>query len=101
MSLVLGQVVSSKAGRDRNRKYLVVALESDDFVLVADGFRRKIANPKRKNIKHLVAHAHVVDEIHQALSQGTKVTNQQLRYHLERLSERSDQGREEGSSDNG
>lgn len=48
----LGQIVISKAGRDKD-DFLVVVGEKDDFVLVADGKSRKIAKPKCKNKKHL------------------------------------------------
>ncbi len=101
MGLAIGQLVSSKAGRDCHRKYLVLALLDNGFVLIVDGRWHKLSNPKRKNCKHLVAHRQVALEIAAAQKCAAKITNQQLRATIDALSELSDQGREEGSSSNG
>ncbi len=101
VGLKVGQLVSSKMGRDCQNKYLVLTLLDDGFVLIANGKQRKVLNPKRKNSKHLVAHLQVATHIAEAVVRGEKVTNQQLRASIEALSELSDQGREEGSSSNG
>lgn len=53
---LLGMVVTSRAGRDAGDRYVVVGVAGPDMVLVADGRRRGIERPKRKNVKHLVAH---------------------------------------------
>lgn len=100
MGLEIGQLVSSKAGRDRRRKYLVVVLLDENFVMIADGRSRKISNPKKKNIKHLVAHPVVATEIAAAIKANKKVTNQQLRINIASLGELTEK-REEGSSNNG
>ncbi len=49
----IGDVVISKAGRDEGKYYAVIAKESEDFVLLADGDLRKLDRLKRKRIKHL------------------------------------------------
>ncbi|NMB19832.1 MAG: hypothetical protein GX979_03115 [Firmicutes bacterium] len=54
--LQVGQLVTSKRGRDSGRKYVVVKFYDDSHVDVADGSVRKLSRPKRKNIKHLVIH---------------------------------------------
>ncbi|NLM25760.1 MAG: RNA-binding protein [Firmicutes bacterium] len=100
MGLEIGQLVSSKAGRDWRRKYLVVELLDDNFVLVADGKTRKISKPKKKNIKHLVAHPVKAAEIAEAIKAKRKVTNQQIRMNLASLIAMTEK-REEGSSNNG
>lgn len=48
----VGRVVFCMAGRDKHRFYTVVAL-GEGFAFIADGKRRKLAAPKRKNILHL------------------------------------------------
>lgn len=48
-----GYVVKSLKGHDANRIYLVLAVLSADFILLADGQYRKIENPKQKRIKHV------------------------------------------------
>ena len=50
-----GRVVISVAGHDGNWLYVVVEGEKDGYCLVANGKRKKLASPKRKNILHLRA----------------------------------------------
>ena len=46
-------VVRSLSGRDRGRYYVIVGVHDESSVLLADGDRRKLGTPKRKNLKHL------------------------------------------------
>ena len=50
--LEIGSVVWASAGRDKHKFYAVVRFEQGE-VFIADGKRRKLATPKRKNIAHL------------------------------------------------
>ncbi len=43
----------SAAGRDKGRLYAVLE-RNEKSVLLADGKRRKLSSPKRKNIKHVI-----------------------------------------------
>lgn len=52
MDFVKGQLVRSKAGRDHARTFAVVAVEAD-VLWLANGTKRTLAEPKRKNIKHV------------------------------------------------
>ena len=58
-----GNVVFSKKGRDKGHMFVVLLSLDDDFVLVCDGDRRKVENPKRKRRKHLSATPHQAPEI--------------------------------------
>lgn len=49
-----GRIVCSRAGRDKGC-YMMVTKVNDKRVLVADGKKRRLDNPKPKNQKHLVA----------------------------------------------
>jgi ribosomal protein L14E/L6E/L27E len=49
-----GTIVLAKAGRDAGMYFLVTALDGAELLL-ADGNRRKIENPKRKNPAHVQA----------------------------------------------
>ena len=42
-----GMLAKSKAGHDKEKIYVITAVE-DAYVYLADGFLRKLANPKRK-----------------------------------------------------
>lgn len=55
-----GLMVRSLAGRDKGGFMVVVSAE-DGFVFLADGKERKLAHPKRKNIKHIAVTNTVID----------------------------------------
>ena len=52
MQIAPGMIVRSKAGRDQERFYVVLAVEGG-YALIADGKRRRAEQPKRKNPRHL------------------------------------------------
>lgn len=58
---MIGQIVCSKAGRDKGY-FLVVTEEQGNFVLVCDGKERPIERPKKKNVKHLAFTGKVLDK---------------------------------------
>jgi ribosomal protein L14E/L6E/L27E len=45
-------LAKSSAGHDKGSWYILVN-QAADFVYIADGRRRKLENPKKKNIKHV------------------------------------------------
>lgn len=47
-----GNIVRSRAGRDKGTMYCVLSVVQNR-VLVADGYKRTISNPKPKNPLHL------------------------------------------------
>ncbi|VEJ36036.1 50S ribosomal protein L14e [Aedoeadaptatus ivorii] len=49
----VGQVVISKAGRDKDGFFVVLEVIDDRYLLLADGKRRTLENPKRKKAMHL------------------------------------------------
>ncbi len=78
MTELLGCVVTSKAGRDRGDRYVVVAALGNDMVLVADGEHRGVDRPKRKNVKHLVVHAPAPD-LAARLTRGEALRDEEIR----------------------
>ena len=52
MKLLKGSVVMAEAGRDSGG-YFVIVEADEKYCLIADGRSRKLASPKRKNIKHI------------------------------------------------
>lgn len=59
MHLQKGQLVRSKAGRDRKRTFAVLAQEGQ-LLLLSDGATRPLAHPKRKKLMHLTPTATVL-----------------------------------------
>lgn len=70
MELDVGTVVVSRAGRDRKRAFLVIGVESDEYVFISDGDLRKLAKPKRKKRKHLFVTPARAAELAERLSEG-------------------------------
>lgn len=81
----VGQLVCSKAGRDKDRPYLVVKTIDDFFVYVVDGEVRKLDRPKRKNVKHLHVTRKIAPEIASRLNSGEAVTNAEIRQAISQL----------------
>ena len=50
---VIGGICQSIQGRDKGRYYLIREIYSDSSVGVVDGNFRKLASPKKKNLKHI------------------------------------------------
>ena len=50
-----GRVVISTQGHDAGRWYAVLSVLDDRFVLLCDGETRKLAKPKKKQVKHIQA----------------------------------------------
>lgn len=75
----VGRLVYSKAGRDKNRYFIIVKIIDDDYVLIADGDLRKLEKPKKKKIKHIQLLSKIVEPVREKLEKGEKLTNKQLR----------------------
>lgn len=74
--ILIGQFVKSKAGRDKDRIFIIIEIVDEVYVRIVDGDLRRIESPKRKKIKHLAKMNQVSDDIQQKLNDNRKVTNQ-------------------------
>ncbi len=54
MTITIGSVVRAKAGREKD-KFFVVLNVADGYCFIADGRRRKVESPKKKKLIHLQA----------------------------------------------
>ena len=52
--IILGQIVISNAGHDRDSHLVVIGHEGENFVFVADGRLRTVEKPKRKKLRHVL-----------------------------------------------
>lgn len=57
----MGQIVRSKAGRDKGRYFIVDSIE-EPYVYLIDGDLRKIDKPKKKKINHISKTNTIVDK---------------------------------------
>ncbi len=88
----LGQMAISTRGRDAGTLFLIVALLNNDHVLVADGRKRTVERPKKKNRKHLALTLRVAEEITAKLSAGDRVSDEEIVDAIQRLGENKKEG---------
>lgn len=79
MSVALGQIVISRAGRDTGKKFVVIKVLDLLFVEVSDGDLRRIEKPKKKKIKHLEFTNEKVESLAEKLKSNSKITNAEIR----------------------
>ena len=82
-NISIGQVVKSKAGRDKGRIFLVYNVINSQNVLIVDGDLRKLDNPKQKKIKHLIIYNTILPELQEKLEGKIKINNAYIRKLLE------------------
>ena len=78
MDIVKSNIVKSTAGRDEGDLFFVLDIQ-EEFLLLADGKRRRVENPKRKKSKHVafVGESHSV--VAEKIRSSEKITNSELR----------------------
>lgn len=79
--LQYGQVVKSKAGRDKDKIFVIIDLEGE-YAYLVDGSLRRIEKPKQKKIKHIQPTNNIIQEIKDKLEKDMKVTNVDIRRNL-------------------
>ena len=76
---LLGRYATSKAGRDKGKKLIIVGIADENHVLVCDGRLRKVENPKKKKLMHLNISNDYATEIREKLMAEEKITNSEIR----------------------
>jgi ribosomal protein L14E/L6E/L27E len=79
MKACKGLVVKANAGRDFGRWFIICDIDNE-FAWIADGKTRKLASPKKKNIKHLKCTNTCVDT--------AEITDKKLRVALKQFYEK-------------
>ena len=70
---VIGGICQSTQGRDKDRYYLIRDIYPDGSLGVVDGNFRKLASPKKKNLKHLRLLPEKAESIATKFSEGRQV----------------------------
>ncbi len=68
ITLEPGQLVRSRAGRDKGKHYLVLKIWDEKTVLLVNGKNRTLDKPKKKNIIHLQKYRRKVDDFTERLA---------------------------------
>jgi len=77
---LLGQIVRMKQGRDAGNYAVIIDIVDDQYVLLADGEKRKANKPKKKNLHHIEIMDCVSPEVQNSLLETGRVTNGKLRF---------------------
>jgi len=85
VNISIGQFVISNAGRDQTTIYLVIGIEKDNCLLLANGRERKLKNPKQKNIRHVNVLKSIAKGVTDKLQSGLKVTDEEIRQAIQVL----------------
>ena len=78
MDIAKSDIVKAIAGRDAGSYFFVLATEGD-FLLLADGKKRRLENPKRKRRKHVELAGESGSPAAEKIRSNEKVTNSELR----------------------
>ena len=81
MDIDRADIVVSLNGRDRGRRFFVLATE-DDCAFLCDGKTRRIEKPKRKKFKHMRFESKDESRTAMKIINGEKVTNSEIRRSL-------------------
>lgn len=79
MEGVIGSLVKSRAGRDKGRFFVILSIQDENYVYIADGDLRKIERPKKKKLKHLDVSKRVLDEFLLKINNNQPNLNSELR----------------------
>ena len=82
----IGSVVLSTQGRDKGMYFVVVAV-GEGTVYLADGGMRKLASPKKKNVKHISHSGVALEGIAAKLHEGKKVFDSEVKSALRQFNQ--------------
>lgn len=91
-NIVIGSVVYSKAGRDAGSYYIVVQIENENFVRIADGKKHLLDKPKLKKLRHLKANGDILEGIAEKFREGSQVFDKEVYSALKCYNEEMSQG---------
>lgn len=87
-----GQMVESIQGRDCHQYYLIVGLIGDKYLALVDGLKHPIANPKKKNIRHVKVLMSVDKDFEEKVLKGESLTNSGIISAIESLRNQHEEG---------
>lgn len=83
----VGSVVLSKQGRDKGLYFVVTSVDKKGFVFLADGGMRKLASPKKKNVKHVSYSGVTLNSIAEKLCNNKKVFDSEVKSALRQFNQ--------------
>ncbi|MDK2821187.1 MAG: hypothetical protein PWP31_1152 [Clostridia bacterium] len=83
--LKVGQLVFSRAGRDKGRPFLIWKLAGPRKVYLVDGDLRRVDKPKLKNVAHLQVVNRIATNIRERLYKGETIIDAEVRQAIAQL----------------
>lgn len=84
-NLSVGQVVRATSGKEQGRLFFITKLVDHEYVLIADGKKRKLGKPKLKKVKHLERYNVINNEVKNKILSEQNITDTFLRVQLTKL----------------
>ncbi len=84
MDIYPGAIVYATAGRDKDRFFVVTAVEGD-YAFISDGRTRKVDVPKKKKLKHLKGTKLFSEDLRSKLSDNQIISNSMIRKEIQLL----------------
>jgi ribosomal protein L14E/L6E/L27E len=78
MNIEIADIVTSLNGRDQGKSFVVISRE-EEYSFLVDGKGRRLEKPKRKKNKHLILEEKTGERIAGKLTNGEKITNNEIR----------------------
>ena len=79
---LIGKVVLSKRGRDKDHLYVVIGNLSDRYAILSNGSTKTVQMPKQKNLKHISVLEDVDDEIKASIISKDRGTDLKIKRFL-------------------
>lgn len=78
----IGQIVKSKAGRDKSNLFVIID-KNEEYVYLVDGKIRKVDHPKKKKVKHIETTNYIDSNIVNRINSDQKIVNADIRKALQ------------------
>lgn len=78
----VGQIVKSRAGRDKSNLFVIID-KNNEYVYLVDGKIRKMDHPKKKKVKHIEATNYIDTNIVNKINSDQKIVNADIRKALQ------------------
>ena len=78
----IGQIVKSRAGRDKGNLFVIID-KNNEYVYLVDGKIRKMDHPKKKKVKHIEATNYIDSNIVNKINSDQKIVNADIRKALQ------------------
>ncbi|AYE34564.1 KOW domain-containing RNA-binding protein [Clostridium septicum] len=79
---LIGKVILSQAGRDKNHLYVIIEQISEAYVLLSNGSTKTVQMPKKKKLKHFTVLGDVNDEIKASIISKDRGTDLKIKRFL-------------------